>query len=62
MWINTSSVKQKEVKNKNLFNIYAIELTIYNKLIYTLKVKIMGSILRTLYLDYISPAKSVIEI
>jgi len=38
MWSNTSTIKQREAKNKNLFNIYAIELTICNKLFYTLKV------------------------
>jgi len=44
MQINTSTVKQKKAKNKSLLNICVIELTMYNKLIYTLKVKIMFNI------------------
>jgi len=60
--INTSTVKQKEAKNKNLFNIYVIKLTIYDKLSYILKVKIAGSILRTLYILIIYHQLKVIEI
>jgi len=44
MQINTSTVKQKKTKHKSLLNICVIELTIYNKLIYTFKVKIMFNI------------------
>jgi len=54
--INTSAVKQREANNENLFNIYVIELTIYNKLIYLLKVKITFNIKNSMYLYYISPA------
>jgi len=42
--INTRTVKQREAKNKNLFNIYVNELTIYNKLNYTFKIKIRFNI------------------
>jgi len=42
--INTRTVKQREATNKNLFNIYVNELTIYNKLNYTFKIKITFNI------------------
>jgi len=42
--VQINTIKQREAKNKNLFNVYVIELTIYNKLIYTFKVKVTFNI------------------